>query len=174
MLRHSDLWARRRCEKDGGVNKQSPEVFLEYLAAPQADEIMDVMGRAFRPEFGEAWTIEQCRATLLLPGTRLVVARLHDQIAGFALFMTVMDTSELLLLAVDPDFHYLGIGKQLIREWERWAVDEGVDSLFLEVRDGNPAFGFYQYHGFSEIGRRKNYYRGENGKNIDAITMVKN
>ena len=37
--------------------------------------------------------------------------------------------------------------------------NNGINSIFLEVRcDNEPAKKLYEKHGFSEVGRRRNYY----------------
>lgn len=37
--------------------------------------------------------------------------------------------------------------------------NNGIKSIFLEVRcDNEPAKKLYEKHGFSEVGRRRNYY----------------
>jgi [ribosomal protein S18]-alanine N-acetyltransferase len=52
------------------------------------------------------------------------------------------------------------------------ARKENREQLFLEVRDGNPAYNFYSAIGFRPIGRRKQYYKGTDGLFSDAITMA--
>ena len=45
--------------------------------------------------------------------------------------------------------------------------------LHLEVRDGNPAVRLYKRAGFSQVGRRRNYYSGRDGQLFDALTLAK-
>jgi ribosomal-protein-alanine N-acetyltransferase len=49
----------------------------------------------------------------------------------------------------------------------------GVERVFLEMREGNPAEKFYLAQGFTPIGRRKLYYLGKDGVRRDAITFAK-
>jgi ribosomal-protein-alanine N-acetyltransferase len=53
------------------------------------------------------------------------------------------------------------------------ATTRGADRLHLEVRDGNPAIKLYSRSGFSEVGRRKNYYTGRDGQIYDALTLTR-
>lgn len=149
------------------------DIKISHLGIGDVPAIMGVMSTAFDAEFGEAWTVEQCRATLLLPGTHLIAAQTNRDVAGFALFMTVMDNSELLLLAVGEQVRQAGLGTRLMTAWENQAYSEGVSRLFLEVREGNSAFDFYTRCGFVPIGRRRAYYTNANGSKSDAITMAK-
>jgi ribosomal-protein-alanine N-acetyltransferase len=41
------------------------------------------------------------------------------------------------------------------------------------MRDGNHAFELYREAGFSEIGRRRAYYRGSDGRMRDALTLAR-
>jgi [ribosomal protein S18]-alanine N-acetyltransferase len=133
--------------------------------------IMPVMETAFDPRFSEAWTAAQCLATLALPGSRLIYARDDNGVQGFALSRCVADEEELLLIAVDESVRRKGVARTLIEAMIVNARDYGRAVLFLEVREGNPAFSFYQKAGFSPVGRRNGYYRSHDGTRHDAITM---
>ena len=135
------------------------------------DRILPVMRRAFDPRFGEAWSAEQCRGVLAMPGARLLVAH-ADGIVGFALSRTVLDESELMLLAVDPESRRRGIGSRLLLESMKLAREAGACRYVLEVRSDNPARNLYRHHGFDCVGRRPQYYRGKDGIVRDALTMA--
>lgn len=135
------------------------------------DEIMPIMEAAFDPAFGEAWTAGQCLAMLTIPGTRLLVASQSETIAGFALSRTVVDESELLLIATHPSFQGQGIGTQLARAVIEDVAKNGSKLVFLEVREGNPALSLYLRVGFLQVGRREKYYRGKTGEYFNALTL---
>jgi ribosomal-protein-alanine N-acetyltransferase len=134
-------------------------------------DCMDVMTRAFDPQFGEAWTAAQTRSMMTMPGTRLVIGRLGDTPVGFALVRTVLDETELMLLAVAPDHRRQGYGQYLLDRTINLAESLGCTRCLLEVRDGNPARQLYLASGFEEYSIRKNYYRGGNGQVFDAISF---
>ncbi|WP_410498825.1 ribosomal protein S18-alanine N-acetyltransferase [Chitinibacter sp. S2-10] len=98
-------------------------------------------------------------------------------LAGFIVCMATLDEAEILLIAVAPQHQRQGLGTQLLQYAETTLAREGVQKLFLEVRDSNvSARAFYCAHGWQETGRRKNYYRcePENGQNReDAILCSK-
>ena len=135
------------------------------------DSIMPVMAAAFDPVFGEAWTADQCAAFLTLPGTRLFLAVRNETVMGFAVARYVFEEAELLLIAVHPDAQGQGIGKGLINRMINWATEHSVKTIFLEVRDGNQALTLYSQMGFVNVGSRKNYYRGQDGIDRDALTL---
>jgi [ribosomal protein S18]-alanine N-acetyltransferase len=143
----------------------------EIVRAGIADlpAIMPVMNGAFPVVFGEAWTQAQCLGVMSMPGSELIIAR--DEIAiGFALSRAVVDESELMLLAVAPASQHHGVGRQLLKTMIANARASGVRSVFLEVRQGNPAVSLYTSLGFCEVGRRRGYYRGPTGQIFDALS----
>ena len=148
-------------------------VRLNPGGADDLDGVLAVMTGAFDPGFGESWSRSQCAGILPLNGVHLTVARdSADRVRGFALQRTVADESELLLIAVDRASQRCGIGGMLIDHFVASSRAVGAHRLHLEVRDGNPATNIYQAFGFRPEGRRRNYYRGSDGQQYDAVTMV--
>ncbi len=137
--------------------------------------VMAIMNAAFEPRFGEAWTRSQCAGILPMTGVSLMLARDNgrEQPLGFALFRNVAGDSELLLLAVAPDHQRRGIGRLLLEQFLDCARDSGASRVHLEVRDGNPAIEMYRSAGFKPAGRRPNYYRGNDGRQYDALTFAR-
>ena len=138
------------------------------------DAVMSVMSDSFDPAFGEAWTAPQCAGLLPMPGVWMTLAREGDTPVGFALGRIVVREAELLLLAVRRDKQGLGIGQKLLDSFVKEATNRGADRLHLEVRDGNRAVQLYSRAGFSQVGRRRNYYSGRDGKVYDTLTVAKN
>jgi ribosomal-protein-alanine N-acetyltransferase len=93
--------------------------------------------------------------------------------AGFSLSRSVAGEAELLLLAVLPARHREGIGARLLDDFMDQAASDGATRVHLEVRDGNPAIAMYRAAGFSEVGRRRNYYHGSDGLRYDALTYAR-
>ena len=136
------------------------------------DEVMRIMGRAFRPCFGEGWSRSQCAGILPMSGVTLSIADDEEGAIGFALARAVSDEAELLLIAVDPDRQGRGAGNALLQHFIAYARAGGAHRLHLEVRDGNPAVELYRTSGFVPAGRRRNYYRGPEGERYDAVTLM--
>lgn len=138
------------------------------------DRIMPVMQSAFDPAFGEAWTAEQCRGLLCLPGTVLRLAVSGEDVLGFALVRSVLDEAELLLIATAASQQRKGIGQLLLHSVFYWCHQNSVKRVILEVRSGNVAVELYTKMGFTQIGRRENYYRGLDNNQFDALTLQRN
>lgn len=92
---------------------------------------------------------------------------------GFIILSTAADQAEILTIAVDPVHRRRGIARALLEVSETELVDNGVDTLFLEVAEDNEAaIKFYKGTGFEPIGRRPAYYKREIGR-VAAITYCK-
>jgi ribosomal-protein-alanine N-acetyltransferase len=135
------------------------------------DAVMAVMRESFDPAFGEAWTAPQCAGLLPMPGVWLSLARDGDSVIGFALSRSVLREAELLLLAVARSHQRCGVGAMLLDRFIMVSRRRSVEKVHLEVRDGNPAARLYQSAGFNEVGRRRNYYSGLDGRLYDALTL---
>ena len=140
--------------------------------ARRLDQVMEVMKAAFGDSYGEAWTRSQCAGILPMDGVTLLAAEGDSDLLGFALYRTVLNDAELLLLAVSPAAQGHGIGRKLLGQFIDDAKKKGASKIHLEVRDGNPATRFYEAAGFAAAGRRRNYYRGADGRQYDALTFV--
>lgn len=92
---------------------------------------------------------------------------------GFIILSSAADQAEILTIAVDQDQRRRGIARALLEITETELVENGVDTLFLEVaEDNDAAIKFYQGAGFEPIGRRPAYYKREMGR-VAAITYRK-
>lgn len=109
--------------------------------------------------FTMPWSEATFRGLLRRKDSDLLVADYNGDIAGYAVFWAVMDQGELGNVAVDEDHRGRGIGSELIQAVMECAHERGVREIFLEVRKSNVrAQDLYKTFGFSEVGRRKNYY----------------
>lgn len=148
-------------------------ITIRECGSDDMDAVMGIMGAAFEPTYGEAWTRSQCAGILPMAGVSLRLAeRVDGSIAGFALLRAIADEAELLLIAVDPDARQNGIGAALVDDFVVLATARGARRLHLEVRDGNTAIVLYERAGFSLVGRRRDYYRGLDGHKRDALTLA--
>lgn len=149
---------------------------LTFLSGSASDvpKIMDIMQRSFSPVYGEAWNEQQCLSMLVPQINELFLISLKGSLVGFTITRTVLDEQELLMIAVDPLSHQKGIGRIIIEYLFESAVNRKITSIFLEVRENNPAQRLYEKMGFEKIGHRVDYYHGQNNQKYAAITYKKN
>lgn len=144
------------------------------------DKIMQVMETAFDPQWGEAWNRRQLSDSLAMPHIQYSLIGSDGNSpdpeiapAGFTLTKYVAGEEELLLIAIAPSYRNRGLATRLLQQCFDEAAGRGAERIFLEMRDNNPARKLYETLGFEPIGRRKDYYTGKNGMQIDAITFTK-
>nr|WP_137677969.1 ribosomal protein S18-alanine N-acetyltransferase [Parerythrobacter lutipelagi] len=142
------------------------------------DRIMEVMGSAFEPKWGEAWNRNQVSSSLSLPTTSYTLIDSYGQFtdniatpAGFTLVRSAPGEDELLLIAVRPEYRGKGFGRRLLEKFIVDARTRGAEKAFLEMRENNEALQLYREAGFTQIGRRKNYYKTSDNERLDAITF---
>lgn len=146
-------------------------VTISIEDASSVEAIMPVMESAFDPAFGEGWTAGQCLGMMTIPGSYLFVARQEKEITGFALSRGVLDEAELLLIATTPAQRRKGVGHLLAQAVIDHHRQHGTKSVFLEVRENNPALALYLNVGFIQVGFRESYYRGKTGEYFNALTL---
>lgn len=100
------------------------------------------------------------------------VAEFDGAIAGYAILSAAAGEAHLLNLCVAPDHRRKGLGQMLIDGVLVDAELRQAGRLFLEVRPSNrAAIKLYRQNDFHVIGRRPDYYPGDNGYE-DALVMV--
>ena len=105
------------------------------------------------------------------PGWVIVEA---DKVVGFTLMSLIAGECHILNLCIHPKFQRRGFGRQLLEHALAWAKKQGAGMVYLEVRRSNlPAIQLYLHMDFNQIGERKNYYPGPNGKKEDALVYAR-
>ena len=110
--------------------------------------------------FSDPWSENSIASELDNKLAFWLVATEADRVAGYIGSQTVMDETDMMNVAVHPDYRRKGIAEALVNTLVENLQKLGSHCLTLEVRASNtPAITLYEKLGFSEIGRRKNYYR---------------
>ena len=106
----------------------------------------------------QSWNENQFLSELRANYALCLVDEENGAFAGYAIFHLMESDSELLTIAVDPQFQRQGIASRLLTEGLSKLIAPD-DACFLEVRQGNsPARTLYEKHCFVEYGERKKYY----------------
>lgn len=118
----------------------------------------------------DPWSELLFRTALDNPRTAVLLAQGEDgAILGYAVLTTVLDEGNLDNIAVSPEARRQGVAGALLGALTGFG-QEHLSALMLEVRSSNaPAIALYEKHGFSAVGRRKNYY---DAPKEDAILMT--
>lgn len=121
--------------------------------------------------FADPWSSNAFEYELTNPLSVWLVAMDGELVVGYIGSQTVLDESDIMNVAIRPEYRRNGIGHSLIMELISFLKEKGVCSLSLEVRKSNePAIRLYTKLGFTQVGLRPNYYRHPKE---DAIIMRK-
>ena len=121
--------------------------------------------------FSDPWSENSVASELNNKLALWLVAEENGRVAGYIGSQTCGDESDVMNVAVHPDFRRCGIAEALVKGLVEALKAIGSRCLTLEVRASNvPAISLYEKLDFQEIGRRKNYYRNPRE---DALIMRK-
>lgn len=110
--------------------------------------------------FSDPWSERSIASELDNQLAFWLVATEGETVAGYIGSQTVIDETDMMNVAVHPDFRRKGIAEALVNGLVEHLKTMGSHCLTLEVRASNaPAIALYEKLGFAEIGRRRNYYR---------------
>ena len=110
--------------------------------------------------FSAPWSENSISSELTNPLSCWLVALDGDRVAGYVGSQTVLDESDMMNIAVDPQYRRQGIAQALVEELVKCLARKGSRCLTLEVRASNAgAIARYGKLEFVQVGLRKNYYR---------------
>ena len=110
--------------------------------------------------FHDPWSENSISSELNNSLSVWLVALDGESVVGYVGSQTVLGWTDMMNVAVHPDYRRKGIAEQLVVSLENELKNRESTCLTLEVRVSNgPAKSLYDKLGFVEVGRRKNYYR---------------
>jgi [ribosomal protein S18]-alanine N-acetyltransferase len=120
-----------------------------------------------RELFGvDAWPEASVREELT-GERRVAVVACDPGVVGYVVTASAGDVVDLQRIAVHPSRRRQGLARALLARAGALVV---ADRMLLEVAAGNAAaLGFYAAEGFTEVARRRRYYRDGS----DAVVMVR-
>ena len=109
--------------------------------------------------FADPWSEKSIASELGIIWSYWVVALDGERVVGYIGSQSSADETDVMNVAVHPDYRRRGIAESLIEVLIRELKNRGSHALMLEVRDSNePAIALYEKLGFQQVGLRKNYY----------------
>lgn len=110
--------------------------------------------------FSDPWSEKSVASELDNELSLWLVALEGETVAGYVGSQTVMRESDMMNLAVHPDYRRRGVAGALVSALEEALKERKSRCLTLEVRASNaPARALYDKLGFVQVGTRRNYYR---------------
>jgi len=142
-------------------------VRIDFAAEDDIDRILEIERGAISPP----WTHGALLSEIYREDSFFAVAKNNSQftihnsqlftrdVCGFVILRRIADEGELLQIAVEQCARRRGIADLLMDAAFRYADENVLKSIFLEVRAGNKAaISLYEKHGFKPISLRKGYY----------------
>ena len=110
--------------------------------------------------FCDPWSENSIASELNNPLSLWLVAVDGAVVTGYIGSQSVMSESDMMNVAVHPDYRRRGIAEALVTQLSVQLKELGNERLTLEVRASNEsAIALYKKLDFEQIGRRPNYYR---------------
>lgn len=146
---------------------------LEALRAAEPADA-DAIAALQQASFDDQWSADSVARLLSGPANLSVVAEREGRLLGFLLGQCVVDTAEVLAVAVDAEVRREGWGATLLTGFERVASVSGAERVILDVAaDNGPALAFYAARGYETVARRDRYYASGRADPVDALVMAK-
>lgn len=124
-----------------------------------ADHVIQI-AQLERECFSDPWSQNSIASELENPLSYWLVAMAGNVVAGYVGSQTVLGESDMMNLAVHPEFRRQGVAQDLVQALIDGLNQRGSHCLTLEVRASNaPARKLYEKLGFVQVGIRPNYYQ---------------
>ena len=131
---------------------------------------LNLIAETLETDFDNFWNYNVFKTELENGNSKYLVAKINNQIVGFAGIIPIVDECEISNIVVHKDFRNQKIGSSLLEALIDLAISFNIKIINLEVRKSNvPAIKLYEKYGFEVCGIRKNYYNNTE----DAILMKK-
>ena len=129
---------------------------IEKMSASHVAQVAELEKICFSDPWSENSVASELENELAL----WLVAVKEDRVLGYVGSQTVLGETDMMNVAVHPDSRRQGIAEALVLALVAELEKIASKCLTLEVRASNePARQLYEKLGFSQIGRRPNYYR---------------
>ncbi len=112
---------------------------------------------------GSSWNEEDMRNAIQKSDKNVYLITEDDSSVGYIIVDILSPEAEIINIAVMPEQQARKIGSSALDILMKELLVQGIESVFLEVRENSKAVNFYKNHNFEVIGLRKQYYpNGEN------------
>ncbi|MCX5513799.1 ribosomal-protein-alanine acetyltransferase [Kaistia algarum] len=151
-----------------------PRIFFDEVRdAADLEALATIHAEGFR----RGWSVDEFESLLADDTVRCILLRRESvigwrRILGFVIARNTAGEAEILTVAVLLGRRGQGFGRRLMDELLRRLYADRAAEVFLEVDESNPpAIALYRRLGFVEVGRRKGYYRGADGRESGALVL---
>lgn len=142
----------------------------QFFARNMRNSDLDLVVQNEQLAYEHGWS-KRIFIDCLRAGYQCWVLANKNQIVAHGVMSVAIGECHLLTLCVHPDYQRQGYGRKLFNLLLDRAVKLDAKQCFLEVRVSNePAISLYRSMGFVQVGERRNYYPGNEGRE-DALIL---
>jgi ribosomal-protein-alanine N-acetyltransferase len=153
--------------------ESSTNAATQFFARTMRNSDLDLVVQNEAAAYEHPWT-KRIFIDCLRAGYQCWVLANKRQIVAHGVMSVAVGECHLLTLCVNPEYQRLGHGRKLFMLLLDRAAKMDARECFLEVRASNAgAIQLYRSLGFTQIGERKNYYPGNQGRE-DALILSRN
>lgn len=143
---------------------------LDFRMLPMSFGDVPAVVRNERLSYSHPWS-DSIFKDCLQSGNECWLIKRERKVLGHGILSIAAGESHLLNVCVAPEYHGEGLGRILVEHMLKCARIKAAERVFLEVRPSNRvAIKLYQSLGFKQIGVRKGYYPGVDGRE-DALVL---
>ena len=159
--------ANRQSSPVGEPNPTSPLPKPQLILKPLTPDLLPAVVELDRRCFGQLWTLAGYQRELASPNSEILILSVDpgpalspsSTIVGLGCYWAILEEAHVTILAIDPVYHYQGLGQLLLCQLLHSAQRRGLERATLEVRASHrAAIALYTKFSFREAGLRKNYY----------------
>ena len=132
---------------------------MNYEIIPMAEDHVASVAELEQICFPDPWSENSIRSELDNHLSLWLCAVCDGKVIAYVGSQSAAGESDIMNLAVHPDFRKQGVGENLISTLCEKVKTQEISALLLEVRVSNlPATALYEKLGFKTVGIRPNYY----------------
>lgn len=137
------------------------------LISKMTKEDLNSIANILQSDFDDFWNYNILSNELNSSNSIYLVAKINDEIIGFAGITLILDEAEINNIVIKKDFRKNGYSKILLQNLIDLSKKQNIKKINLEVNIENTvAINLYHSFNFKDVGLRKRYY-----KEKDAILM---
>lgn len=142
------------------LNFSNSDIYITDMNFEDLENLKDDLFTSF----DDFWNYDILKSELLSDSSKYIIAKLNDNIVGFAGLKLILDEAEIMNIVVKKSCRNRGIGSLLMQKLFSICNNLDVSTINLEVNECNvSAINLYKKFGFKVVGFRKNYYDNGNG-----------
>ena len=156
--------------KVGGEKKARKRIYPERLTADALDGVAELEKLCF----SQPWSRKSLEL-LTNEGIGVgMVCRKDGIVCAYGGMMCAVDEGQITNIATHPDHRRQGYGKAVVEALIRYAKNNHLESISLEVRESNKAaIELYSALGFKVEGKRKDFYTKPTESALVMVLKVK-